>query len=91
MRSILSLVLDVTERKQAEEALQGAQKQLQAHAEELEKTVARRTGRLQETIAELEHFSYALAHDMRAPLRAMRGFAELLDEECAALQRPEGL
>ncbi len=44
----------------------------------LEKLVAERTGRLQELVGELEHFSYSITHDMRAPLRAMQGFAEML-------------
>jgi PAS domain S-box-containing protein len=55
--------LDVTARKEAEA--------------ELEKLVTERTAKLQELIGDLEHFSYTITHDMRAPLRAMRGFAEL--------------
>ena len=62
---------------------QGLRAQLEDHAEELEKVVARRTAKLQETISELEHFSYAITHDMRAPLRAMQGFADLIAEEQA--------
>lgn len=41
-----------------------------------------RSARLQETVAELESYSYSISHDMRAPLRAMRGYAEILLEEC---------
>jgi signal transduction histidine kinase len=87
LRSVLSLVLDVTERKRAEEALQEAQAKLQAHTVELEKTVASRTAKLRETITELQHFSYAITHDMRAPLRAMQGFADLLEAECGGCER----
>lgn len=60
---------------------QGLRAQIEAHAEELERVVARRTAKLQETVLELEHFSYAITHDMRAPLRAMQGFADLIEEE----------
>ena len=88
LRSVLSLVLDVTKRKHAESALREAQTQLQAHATELEETVAVRTGKLKETITELEHFSYALTHDMRAPLRAMATFAQLLEDECRQFNSP---
>ena len=45
---------------------------------QLEKKVAERTSTLEETIAQLQHVTYKLTHDMRAPLRAMSGFADLL-------------
>jgi PAS domain S-box-containing protein len=91
LRSVLSLVLDVTERRLAEMSLRDAQALLQAHTEKLEEAVVRRTAKLQETIDELQHFSYALIHDMRAPLRAMSGFAHLIEEECRETVTPKGL
>jgi PAS domain S-box-containing protein len=58
---------DITERKRQEQ--------------KLESTVAERTTALRETVGELEAFSYSIAHDMRAPLRGMQGFATILSEE----------
>jgi PAS domain S-box-containing protein len=60
--------LDVTAQKEAEA--------------ELEKLVAERTGKLQELVGELEHFSYSITHDLKSPLRAMRGFAEIASIMC---------
>ena len=57
-----------------------AQRVLQRSKAELEGLVAERTARLQEMIAELQHISYAMVHDMRAPLRAMDAFVELMDD-----------
>jgi signal transduction histidine kinase len=45
---------------------------------ELERQVHERTVKLEETIGELEAFSYSVSHDMRAPLRAMEGYAKAL-------------
>lgn len=56
--------IDITERK--------------AFENELERQVQERTITLQETIGELEAFSYSVSHDMRAPLRAMEGYAKAL-------------
>jgi signal transduction histidine kinase len=58
-----------------------AQHQLREHAANLERTVEERTAKLREMISELQHVSYAIAHDMRAPLRAMSAFAEMLLDE----------
>jgi PAS domain S-box-containing protein len=55
--------------------------QLRRHAEDLEKTVHERTAKLEDMVRELEHFSYAITHDMRAPLRAMSGFARLMTQQ----------
>ncbi len=82
-------VRDISERKKAERALASAQDELSRHAAQLEAHVAERTARLRETIGELEMFSYSVAHDMRAPLRAMEGFAQLLLEDSAGELTPE--
>ena len=69
------------ERKRADEALLKAQAELKQHATKLEQMVAQRTARLRETVQELEAFSYSIAHDMRAPLRSMQGFAGILAQD----------
>jgi PAS domain S-box-containing protein len=82
-RQVAVLFNDITDRKRTEESLARAREELEQHARTLETTVAERTGKLKETIAELESFSYSLSHDLRAPLRAIVSFSQLLSTECA--------
>src|SRR6185295_17627972 len=56
----IAIRADITERKDAETALQTAQSDLQNHASTLEATVESRTAALRETIGELESFSYSV-------------------------------
>jgi PAS domain S-box-containing protein len=56
----------------------------------LEKTVQEQSAKLQEMVAELETFSYSIAHDMRGPLRAMQGFADAVLEDYGERVGPEG-
>ena len=69
---------NITERKEMIEALTEAKETLRHHADHLERIVAARTAKLQDSLSELEHFSYTLSHDLRSPLRAMRGFSDLM-------------
>lgn len=82
--SILTSYTDITERKKAEEGLRRAQAELADRALHLERLVDERTAQLRETARELESYSYSIAHDMRAPLRAMTAFARLVQTEHGA-------
>lgn len=90
LTSVLSQVLDVTEREQALKALREAEEDLRSHAEDLEKVVAERTANLRATIQQLEQYSYSITHDMRAPLRAMSQYSHLLVEDYGSQLPPEG-
>jgi PAS domain S-box-containing protein len=87
LRGFVKVTHDVTERRAIEGAVVQLNQELKELNEKLEERVAERTIRLERQAAdlaavnaELEAFSYSVSHDLRAPLRAMSGFARLVEQ-----------
>lgn len=83
-RFFCAFIRDITKRRRTEEELRSLN-------EQLEKRVQERTELLQEAVRELDTFAYTVAHDLRAPLRSMQGFSEILLGEHAEKIGQEGV
>ncbi len=81
--SIHFILRDITQRKRAEAALR-------LLTEELEERVRDRTAELVDANRELEAFAYSVSHDLRAPLRAMSSFSQILATRHAGSLDDEG-
>jgi hypothetical protein len=74
---------DISTRKIAELTLKNLNQELEAR-------VRLRTAELENSNRELEAFSYSVSHDLRAPLRAIDGFAHIIEEDYAEHIDPAG-
>ncbi|HEY5915088.1 MAG TPA: ATP-binding protein [Verrucomicrobiae bacterium] len=78
------ILRDITDRMDAEAALKQARDDLAVANTQLERKVEERTAQLREANTNLQTFAYTAAHDLRAPLRAIRSFSAILLEDYGA-------
>jgi len=78
--AILETNNNITERKQAEEALRRSRDELEIKVKERTAELRKTNVDLQSVNEELEAFAYSVSHDLRAPVRHIAGFTELLQK-----------
>ena len=89
-QSNVKLEMEAQDRLRTEQALRYSETLLRRLHDELEQHITERTEELTRTIDELQAFTYTISHDLRAPLRAINGFAAIMREEEAARLSPDG-
>ncbi len=89
VKGVVATAVDITERREMMATLRDRERELEQLNIRLEQEVDARTARLNETIQELESFSYSITHDLRAPLRTMQSFCDVLIEEADPYLTPE--
>ncbi len=72
---------EIAEHRRTDQALRYNETLLRRLHDGLEEHITERTAELTKTISELEAFSYSISHDLRAPLRAINGYAAILGVE----------
>lgn len=82
---LLGINFDITERKVQEEALHQLTIELEARVVERTAALKAANEKLEVTNHELEHFTYAAAHDLKSPLRGIQNLVQFLMEDAAVL------
>lgn len=90
LEAVAGILAQALARKQAEEELHKAKDDLAVTNQTLEQKVLERTRKLEQTHNSLEGILYHVAHDLRAPLRAMHSFTEILMRRYAPKYDKEG-
>ncbi|HEY0939591.1 MAG TPA: ATP-binding protein [Steroidobacter sp.] len=77
---MMGSLVDITQFKQLEQSLRESEGRYRDLADALESRVMQRTRELSNAYRESQNFAYAVAHDLKAPLRAINGFCAMLEQ-----------